>query len=324
MKTKYILPVLMLGIFASCNDLLDDVDFEVTPAAGNVYKVGEPVTFNLTGNPDYITFFSGEEGSNYKNRFRTEIAMEDIQSAEFSFAAKRQYGVELKTMEVFISDSYAGLTKKDAQSDQKALHDANWTSVVAPETMDKASASAFTPMGPIDISDYMNHCVLAFRYQGTMNGKDAQRTWTLNQFKIRCVLKSGKIIESGAASSLNFSAFDELKVGTANDPYQFVVAGRAEKGIWFGGNIDSANEVQMQGGTKTDTDNLDWLISTPLKLNSCTPDVGYAIKDITTTLNSHTHVFEKAGTYEVVFVVGNANYQGAKEKVKKITITIEA
>jgi hypothetical protein len=79
--------------------MLEDVSFTVTPASTNVYKVGEPIVFNFTGNPDYITFFSGEEGSNYKNRFRTDIAMEDIESAEFSFAAKRQYGTQINTLE---------------------------------------------------------------------------------------------------------------------------------------------------------------------------------------------------------------------------------
>lgn len=322
MKTKYIIPVLMLGVFASCDDILEDVDFNATPAAGNVYKVGEPVTFNLNGNPDYITFFSGEEGNNYKNRFRTEIAMEDIASAEFSFAAKRQYGTEQKTMEVYFSDSFQGISRKDPQTDLTAIQSENWVTAVAPEDMDKASASAFTPMGPIDISKYLSHFVVAFKYQGTMNGKDAQRTWTLNQFKIRCELKSGKVIESGSATALNFSAFDVKNVENGTDPYRFIVSGSQDKGTWIGINISKSNEVQIQGGTKTQPDNEDWLISAPLKLNTCTPDTGLALKDMTATVKSHTHVFTQPGTYEVVFVAGNANYKGEKEKVQKITITI--
>ena len=52
-----------------------------------------PVTFGLEGEPDVITFFSGELGHQYAYRNRTEIPLEDIVSAELKFKIWAQYGI---------------------------------------------------------------------------------------------------------------------------------------------------------------------------------------------------------------------------------------
>lgn len=50
----------------SCGEVLEEVSFEVTPDSGNVYETGKELYFNFSGNPDYITFYSGEPGHNYQ------------------------------------------------------------------------------------------------------------------------------------------------------------------------------------------------------------------------------------------------------------------
>lgn len=50
----------------SCGEVLEDVSFGVTPDSGNVYEAGKEVYFNFSGNPDYITFYSGEAGHKYE------------------------------------------------------------------------------------------------------------------------------------------------------------------------------------------------------------------------------------------------------------------
>ncbi|MFR4236049.1 MAG: DUF5017 domain-containing protein [Alistipes onderdonkii] len=47
-------------------EVLEDVSFGVTPDSGNVYEAGKEVYFNFSGNPDYITFYSGEVGHKYE------------------------------------------------------------------------------------------------------------------------------------------------------------------------------------------------------------------------------------------------------------------
>ena len=175
-------------------------------------------------------------------------------------------------------------------------------------------------MGPIDITSCLNNFVIAFKFTGTTGS--TQRTWTLNAFKIRCTLKSGKVIESGTASSLNFTALDVLAIGTDKDPYAFTRTGSIVKGTWNGINV-SSNQIQMQGGDAKVASNEDWLVSAPLKLNSCTPDKGTALKDMTSRLSQYAYTFDKPGTYDVVFVAGNSNYKGENEVVRTVTITVE-
>ena len=56
----------LLLCLISCGEVLEDVSFGVTPDSGNVYEAGKEVYFNFSGNPDYITFYSGEAGHKYE------------------------------------------------------------------------------------------------------------------------------------------------------------------------------------------------------------------------------------------------------------------
>ena len=56
----------LLLCLTSCGEVLEDVSFGVTPDSGNVYEAGKEVYFNFSGNPDYITFYSGEAGHKYE------------------------------------------------------------------------------------------------------------------------------------------------------------------------------------------------------------------------------------------------------------------
>ena len=105
MKT-YKLLMLSLGalLFVSCEKELDRdlTDVSVTVATnenvryeGNILTVkkGTPVEFLFHGDPDYISFFSGEIGHQYIYRDRKEISVEDIVSCDFKFSIWAQYGV---------------------------------------------------------------------------------------------------------------------------------------------------------------------------------------------------------------------------------------
>lgn len=59
-----ILAVCALSV--SCEDILDEVSFEVIPAADNIYEAGREIRFRFLGNPDNITFYSGEAGLRYE------------------------------------------------------------------------------------------------------------------------------------------------------------------------------------------------------------------------------------------------------------------
>ena len=48
----------------SCNTLSEDIDFEISLDPENEYVAGKEVKFNFVGNPNYLTFYSGERGNN--------------------------------------------------------------------------------------------------------------------------------------------------------------------------------------------------------------------------------------------------------------------
>ena len=97
MKT-YKLLLLSLGVFCftACEKELDRdlTDANVSVATdenvryeGNILTVkkGTPITFLLHGDPDYVSFFSGELGHQYVYRDRKEYSAEDVESCELKF-----------------------------------------------------------------------------------------------------------------------------------------------------------------------------------------------------------------------------------------------
>ena len=50
-----------------------------------------------------------------------------------------------------------------------------------------------------------------------------------------------------------------------------------------------------------------WLVSDLITVNSCSPDQGTKVKDITQSLNSYTYTYNEIGIYNVTFLARNAN-----------------
>lgn len=65
---------------------------------------GTPIKFNINGDPDYVTFFSGESGHKYAYRQRTLIDMDQIESSEMTFSVEAQYGNPAGIFHLYYSD----------------------------------------------------------------------------------------------------------------------------------------------------------------------------------------------------------------------------
>ena len=69
MKFKYVLLALCsLATVISCRKMHEEtqaVNIDVSTEY-QVYKIGEPVSFKIDSNADFLTFYSGEEGSKYE------------------------------------------------------------------------------------------------------------------------------------------------------------------------------------------------------------------------------------------------------------------
>ena len=81
-----------------------------------------PIQFNIAGEPDNITFFSGETGHNYDYRNRTQIAPEQIKSSVLNFQIENQYGTMHKNLyNIYVSETFPGLYKDNFEDDCKLL-----------------------------------------------------------------------------------------------------------------------------------------------------------------------------------------------------------
>lgn len=70
---KYICTILLLVsglLFTSCgdNEILKSVDFSVSTEK-TTYSAGESVTFEIANAPNWLTFYSGEDGKKYPDTY---------------------------------------------------------------------------------------------------------------------------------------------------------------------------------------------------------------------------------------------------------------
>ena len=88
--------------FASCeSEFSKDAELDVYVATGNgisfdgqtiTVKSGTPVEFHFKGDPDFLTFYSGEAGKEYKYRERTTVDESEVETSTLKFKLTPQYG----------------------------------------------------------------------------------------------------------------------------------------------------------------------------------------------------------------------------------------
>lgn len=310
------------ALFSACDDLSPEaVDFHVT-ADKTTVRVGEPVTFSFDGNPNFITFFSGEDGHKFANRNRVELDPADIASSTLSFTADSKYGTQTGAFKVYLSKDFPGLSLKNAEADKALIESHAWTDVT--EACGIVDGKKVV-VKDLDLSAYQGGLVLAFRFLGTTDATP-QRTLIITDLKVKNELKNGRVTEL-KGSDLNFNCFDVTPSNPDNDPYKKVVSGTLMDGTWSLIKLLSNNEIQIRGGKEgsaTWANNDDWLIADKLQLNACTPDAGENIKDINRRLSTYSHTFAAPGVYTVTFFAGNASVDGEKQLVKELKIEVKA
>ncbi len=279
--------------FASCNKELTikPLSFTVTTSSTK-YKVGDTVHFKFTGNPDIISFYSGDDGNDYANRERT---LADGKP-QLQFATYAQYGNQVNTLQLMVSTDFTGTY--DAASIAKAT----WTDVT-----DRAKLSTGadnTPSGIVDLSDILAQkkpVFIAFKYTGVTGS--TQKTWTIKNLTLSLLKTNNKVLPITDLASAGWKQVD-IKNSAA---------------LWS----ISAAQLRIAGGGGTAADNEDWLISKLLYLNQVAPDVAVPIKNITQQLDSYDYVFTQPGTYKVVFLAANATSDKQESTTQEINLTIQ-
>jgi hypothetical protein len=301
-------------LFTSCNKFSADVDFSVSLDPGNSYEVNKPITFNFDGNPNYLTFYSGEAGNNYGNINRSSVNSEGIK-AFIQFKVKVEDGAADNTLKLLISDNFTGLTTKSYKADSTTIVDSEWDDLTAQALFPTAQNGEVNVN--LNISQYLTkQASIAFKYEALPNATKKQPKWTISNFHIVLESPNGDQVESLDSTRRGFVPFDFLDKTT---PY----TNRTTEGRW---NISFPQTTMVLASTAaglTKPSNLDWVISKPAMLNQTAPDMGIIVKSMQERKPSFSYKFSKAGDYEVVFVAKNSNFESEKVVIKRINVSIK-
>lgn len=287
--------LIIVIIFISCaKEKVTTPSLEVTTSS-LTYKAGDTVTFNFTGNPDNITFYSGEPGHNYEFRDRT-TAENDLQ---INFKSLVQFGLVYKNLQLLVSNNYSGA------ADTTSVRAATWTDI-----SDRAVFSTGqdnTPSGTISLKEFADpkntaaRIYVAFKYTDYKKTQ-GQNRWVIRTFEANNISADGVVSPLAVLSSGGWKAFDFKNPAS----------------VW---SVTTA-QLLMFGGNKDAEDNEDWVITKGFDPFYIKPDAGVALKNISTVLPSYKYVYAKPGTYKVIFDVSAVRYNGEKRTTKELTLTI--
>lgn len=307
-------------LFSACtqDDILYDVDFNVTLDQENTYYAGDPVTFNFSGEVDNLLFYSGESGHEYRYRDRYSIDQSLIKSATLHLEIQPRYGAG--TLGVWYSSSFTGLAGNDGEADRATMAQleeggmSGWTPLTIWDDENKET-STVTRIVEFDITQAVENFALAFLWdhEGVDPAAGTQRHYWVN----------GSVsIEAEGFGTINTDLSSLLMTSVMmneeeEDPYR---KNDGNGSIRF----DTDQDINFQGcGAKEKSYALKgWVVTTPQMLNAVSNDTGTVIKNMQNYMTSYSYTFEEAGTYTVVFVGRNVNYVGTSELVKEMTVTI--
>lgn len=279
---------------ASCEkDKVAEPAFTVTTDKTS-YKAGEAVSFKFTGNPDFLVFFSGEQGKKYEFINRISALGKPV----LSFETSAQNGTQVNSLSLMISSNFNGTY---SAADVTA---ATWTDISSRAVLSTGTANVKS--GSIDLTDFAGEkrVYLAFRFTGQQSATSAQRQWTIKNFSLNNVLEDGTVFPLFA----NISAPGWLAVDVKNSAVKWATP--------------TATQLLINGGPVNTPDNEDWIISSGVNLRTVKPDVGAAVKDMSVGLNTHVHKYKEPGSYTATFVGLTNSVQGKKDVVKQLQLTI--
>lgn len=287
-----VLILLTITLFSCKKEDTNIDDFEVV-LSNNPTKVGDTAFFSIKGNPDFITFYSGERGRNvnYRSRLSADSSIPQISFTSFGQSLSTQFP---NSISLLISSNYTG--------DTLAINSASWTDIT-----NRASFSAGTTgtaSGTLNLTDFRNFdtVYVAFKYKVGTSASAVQPTWTIQSFNYNNV----SLPDSNTHVIRTIATTGWQTKDIANPANNWAV---------------STSQLRIAGGAINAIDAEDWVI-TKISLKAVNPDLGIPIKNISERVGSYYYRFTKAGVYEVAFLASFNRIDSNKEIIKKIRIAI--
>ena len=306
MKKIFIIPLLLM-LFVACNKKeVVELDFSVRTEKTS-YKVGDTVKFLISGNPDQLIFYSGLEGNKFIYRDRTNAESDNV---TLDFATNRRFGTDAQqpqSLKLFASQKFTGQYLETGLNET-----ADWVDITSAFTLSTStSGDVYTNSGVVNLLSLSNlgltidktkPIYFAFKFTGTTGS--TQRTWRINKFDIKLTTTENQLIP---VNNINGLSWTSVKFGTSPSNWTF-----------------GSGVLQIAGGTSTTLSNQVWAISNAVNLTSVKPDVGVALKNISSRLDEYTFVYTQPGTYKVAFEAFNINIYGESRAIKELEVNVVA
>lgn len=325
MKPTLILTIAAAAALGACSDSVEPVDFSVSVPAGQSVDAGEPVRFAFAGNPDYITFFSGESGCDYAASDRYEAEISDLR---LSCDMRQQYNdrdyLDRQLIYAYVSTDFNG------DYTPEGINAADWTPLtgVGANSLPvpvPSSASAVSTSGAIDLGRYAGTDTpfyIAFLYnapgravipEANGGGRYIVRPRIdITDLKITKTLSDGTTAVLDNAST-QFGMRPVYESSYSGSNYRVT-----DDGMLFQPVAAVADAL-----TGREPDERVWMVSARIDPRKVEPDRGVAVKSIGARLDFYEHVYTMPGTYTATFVATNANLWDSKRCVRQLTITVK-
>jgi len=287
----------------SCDDSLEITaahDFDIV-IEKSTYAVDEEITFQLSGEPGIITFYSGEIGCDYEYRNGRIVPPGE---ATLSFNNRVIYGTQPNQFSVLASTDYSGLRNIDA------IKSAKWIDITDRFTL--ATTDAYVPAGVADLADVVAEGMplyIAFRFIQDPATNAAPRTWNINNLALTSITTIGATLLANHLTG----GFELFYVGPKE------TSGRSS--VASGSITLRANSNWSSDPAYTE----DWCVSKGFDFGAkdLGPDRPVKVKgNSDAKTETFTYSYTKPGTYKAYFVATNATIKEQETIIKEVTIEI--
>ncbi len=330
-------------------DIYQDVDFRVTLDPSNTYQVGDPVRFNISGNPDNLLFYSGEDGHEYIYRDRYLTSVENVDSVVLFLQIQHRSGARNDgntELEIYYNPKFQGLNGNDENADRTLIEDlmnggledpaSGWTRIPYDKENPEQDVYDTVSVKFTDNSVIAEQFCIAFYWNPPQPEKPTTSNVNMDTFYVNGDLTvyfpGGVEMEYSLKSMMGTvfmldEAFKKWSNNSLNSPYYYNDGNGTIR-------LDAQQDIVFAGGAywdniSTDTPNdgiphycNGWIFSAPRSFLSIEADKPEVVKNLQNYTTSYEYTYDEPGPFRVTFVGANENYQGASSKIQEMTVNI--
>jgi hypothetical protein len=333
MRIRYFMIAAVLLACAACsrNVAVAPVTFDVASSKNNgtataVFSTKDTLQFTFTGNPDMITFYSGEVGKRYDYAKRISAPGDP----QLQFSTILANGMQSGSLSLLVSTDFKGVGTKtiygvltrDTATTNSNIAAATWTDITSRANLSTGGTTA-VPSGVIDLADQSTGKPVYIAFKYTASAGTIQNKWTISALSLTNVLSDGTTYTNAtlAAPTTAITNYGATTYGPgwavsfdpAKDANSYAWTYTAGTSLVITGATTAALATQSAEA---------WAIMGPIDLTKVTPDAGVAIKAISAALPSYSYMYTTAGNYTAVFVASNSTDAGTNTVIRKVPLII--